>query len=204
MNKTILYATISLIIVVSMSLMIFTFVLPKSLPNLGKAVDFSLTDENGNNVTLKTYSGKVLIIDFIYTQCPDPNFCPLSTSKMNSLESKIIKAGYSSNDVQLISISFDYKYDGPIQMKQYEDTWSRNKSYWSFLSGNISVLEVAGAYGVFAFADEEYDTETAGDFLPIYHNMSLTIVDKEGYIRAKHMQNKWTSAEVFAQVASLI
>ncbi len=46
------------------------------MPEIGEAVpDFSFVDQNGRRVHLHQFRGKPLLLTFIYTRCPLPDFC---------------------------------------------------------------------------------------------------------------------------------
>lgn len=205
MNKIIL--TVAMITVVAISsitgYIVLTGMQQKPLPELGTAHNFELVDQDNETVTLDTYLGKVLLIDFIYTNCPDYSFCPLSSLKMEGVQKSLIQRGYSSDDVHLISISFDYKYDGPRQMKAYGVSHEANFSYWSFLSGNKSVINLAKDYEVITIPITE-DNNTTSGFLPFVHSLTLTVIDSQGIIRAKHTKNEWTQDEVLNEINSLV
>ena len=50
------------------------------VPAPGDAVpDFKLRNQDGRAIHLDQFRGKTLLITFIYTRCPLPNFCPLVT-----------------------------------------------------------------------------------------------------------------------------
>jgi protein SCO1/2 len=187
------------VLIVSAIVMVFilTYQEPLVLENLGSAPDFILKDENNQTVTLQTYLGSVLIIDFIYTNCPDYEFCPLSSEKMNKVQDGLLERGYTTDDFHLLSISFDWQYDGPTQMKDYGIKNKANFSVWSFLSGNFSQIEkTTNDYNVFVLSDN------ASVFL--VHNMALTVVDSTGNIRAFHTSNRWTVDEVTNEAVHLI
>jgi protein SCO1 len=50
------------------------------VPAPGDAVpDFKLRNQDGRAIHLGQFRGKTLLLTFIYTRCPSPNFCPLVT-----------------------------------------------------------------------------------------------------------------------------
>jgi protein SCO1/2 len=56
------------------------------IPSPGDEVpDFAFTNQNGKRVTLHQYRGKVLLLTFIYTRCPFPDFCPRMSSNFNEI-----------------------------------------------------------------------------------------------------------------------
>jgi len=81
---------------------------------LGYARDFSLTDANGMPRTLKDYRGKVLLMFFGFTQCPD--VCPTTLSNMAEVKKQLGRAG---KDLQVAFVTIDAERDTPEILKQY-------------------------------------------------------------------------------------
>ena len=48
--------------------------------------DFQLTDQDGRSFHLKDFRGQAVVLTFIYTRCPLPNFCPLMSKNFAELE----------------------------------------------------------------------------------------------------------------------
>lgn len=187
-----------------------------SLQNEGPAGNFNLVDQNNTNVTLNTYLGKVLVIDFIYTHCPDA--CPIETARMNDLMTKLLNANYTSNDFHFLSISFDWKFDNHSTMKAYGlDRAEGRFQYWSFLSGTKNNTEQATKeYGVWDIYTNSTDpngqippstvnpplTNNTVDYMT--HDLVLTIVDSHGIVRESIPGSNWPLNTVFKDVSYLI
>ncbi|MBA46277.1 MAG: hypothetical protein CMB31_06805, partial [Euryarchaeota archaeon] len=67
---------------------------PPSVP------DFTLTDQDGNNVSLSDFKGKVVVVAFIFTSCPD--VCPAIEHTLNYVDFMLPDHGIE-NDVEFIS-----------------------------------------------------------------------------------------------------
>ena len=78
------------------------------------AKDFALTDHNGQQRTLKDFSGKVVMMFFGYTQCPD--VCPTSMSEMATIRQLLGKDG---ERVQCLFVTVDPERDRPEMLKEY-------------------------------------------------------------------------------------
>ncbi|MGH9392211.1 MAG: SCO family protein, partial [Vicinamibacteria bacterium] len=50
---------------------------------------FELTDQNGQGVRPEDFRGKVVVMNFVYTRCPDPNMCPMITAKTRGLHESL-------------------------------------------------------------------------------------------------------------------
>ena len=78
------------------------------------ATGFSLTDHNGQARTLADFKGKVVVIFFGYTQCPD--VCPTSLSE---LAQALQLLGADGDKLQGLFVSVDPERDTPEIMKAY-------------------------------------------------------------------------------------
>ena len=78
------------------------------------AKDFSLTDHNGKVRTIKDFAGKVVVVFFGYTQCPD--VCPTSMAELAEIRKKL---GKDSERLQGIFITVDPDRDTPEVLKAY-------------------------------------------------------------------------------------
>jgi protein SCO1 len=81
---------------------------------LDYAKGFSLTDFNGKPRTLADYKGKVAIVFFGYTQCPD--VCPTTMAEMASVMQKL---GPQADQVQVLFITLDPERDTPQLLASY-------------------------------------------------------------------------------------
>ncbi|MGJ7915743.1 SCO family protein [Massilia sp. LXY-6] len=81
---------------------------------LDYAKGFSLTDHTGKPRTLADYKGKVVIVFFGYTQCPD--VCPTTMAEMASVMQKL---GPQADQVQVLFITLDPERDTPQLLASY-------------------------------------------------------------------------------------
>ena len=78
------------------------------------AKDFALTDHNGKTETLKNFAGKVVVVFFGYTQCPD--VCPTSMAELAEIRKALGKDG---GRLQGIFVTLDPQRDTPEVLKAY-------------------------------------------------------------------------------------
>ena len=76
--------------------------------------DFSLLDPDGKVRTLADFKGKVVVMFFGYTQCPD--ICPTTLTEMQQVMSIL---GPQSDKVQVLFVSVDPQRDTAAILKQY-------------------------------------------------------------------------------------
>lgn len=78
------------------------------------ARDFALTDHNGQARTLKDFHGKIVMMFFGYTQCPD--VCPTSMAEMAQIKQLLGKDG---ERLQALFVTIDPERDRPEMLKEY-------------------------------------------------------------------------------------
>ncbi len=79
------------------------------------APDFTLTDHNGNNVSLSDFDGKVVVVAFTYTSCTD--VCPIIEANMNYMAGEL--GDSYGEDVVYLSVTIDPIRDTPEVLAQY-------------------------------------------------------------------------------------
>jgi protein SCO1/2 len=141
----------------------------------GTVPDFSLTERNGNTVSLTQLRGKIWIADFIYTICTDT--CPLQTAMMAKLQDE-----YASNpDIQLVSFTVDPERDTPQVLTNYAAKYQADPKRWYFLTGRRDRMFRLVQEGFhLALATVTNDVEPPG---AIPHSPRFVLIDKAARIR---------------------
>jgi len=80
--------------------------------------DFSFVNQDGKSISLGQYRGKVLLVTFIYTRCPFPDFCPRMSANFAQIYKQLAIDPALAN-VHLLSISFDPDHDSPRVLRDY-------------------------------------------------------------------------------------
>ncbi len=91
--------------------------------------DFSLLNQNGNNVTQEDYKNKIYVADFFFTTCPD--ICPIMTGNMLYLQENL-----KDTNVMLASFSVTPKIDTVEVLKEYSTLKGVDDSRWNLMTGN--------------------------------------------------------------------
>lgn len=79
------------------------------------APEFTLTDQNGQSVSLSDFRGKVVVFSFGFTHCP--NICPATLSHFVAIREVLPEA--LRDQVQFLFISVDPERDTPERLKEY-------------------------------------------------------------------------------------
>jgi len=89
------------------------------MPAPGEEVpDFAFTDQDGKHISLHQFRGKTVMVTFVYTRCPFPDFCPRMSSNFGEIY-KQLGSNASLAETQLLSISFDPEHDTPKVLRNY-------------------------------------------------------------------------------------
>lgn len=103
-----------------------------------KVEDIVLTDQFGDSISLNnTYKGKILMVNFIFTNCP--SVCPLLTKNMMQLQAAFKKDPKRDTGIdtliQLVSVTVDPERDSFPAMRNFADGFRINYKNWAFLTG---------------------------------------------------------------------
>lgn len=155
-----------------------------------RAPDFTLINQDGRKIHLSDFTGKALLVTFIYTRCPMPDFCPRLSSQFARIHNELKKNPGDYDKTHLLTISFDPKYDTPAILRKYGlgylDGDQSGFSHWDFASTNPTELRhLAQAFGL------EYE----GEDNQISHTMSIVLIAPDGTV-AKFWSTDWTWMEL--------
>ena len=78
-----------------------------------KMPSFSLTNQNGERISLDTFRGQPFVLTFVFTRCPVPNFCPRMSNNFEELQTAIKTGSGTLAKTHLLSITLDPDYDTP-------------------------------------------------------------------------------------------
>ena len=146
--------------------------LSTDITNASFGRDFKLSDHNGDIRSLADFRGKVIVLFFGYTNCPD--ICP---GIMGKLAGTIKKLGNDSNHVQVLFISVDPEHDTPALLKQYVSTF--NPAFLG-LSGDLQTTRNIAKEFKIAFQKQSGTTQ---DGHIMEHSTGVYIFDPKGKLR---------------------
>src|SRR3984893_11194504 len=119
----------------------------QALPEIAPAPEFVLTSQDGSQVALAEFRGKVVAVTFIYTLCTDT--CPVLTPMMSFVQDRL--GGDFGANIAFASITVDPERDTPEVLKEYAQAFGADLGGWAFLTGPPEAIrEVRRGYGVFA------------------------------------------------------
>jgi protein SCO1/2 len=181
----------------------------ESLPVYGPVPDFSLVERSGRIITRADLLGKVSVVDFFYTQCPDT--CPLLSAHLARLQA----AFSGAPDLLLVSITVDPDHDTRQALAAYAERFHADPHRWLFLTGpreaiyHLAVdgfhLAVIGSgpapmrpawawlapHQAFAHDDEEAGPKVTR----VVHASRFALVDRQARLRGYFDGTDWADVE---------
>lgn len=141
---------------------------------IGKAPEFSLTNQDNQTITNKDYLGSVYVLEFFFTTCP--TICP----KMNVNLGNIAKTFYDQKKFGIASITINPEHDTTEVLKAYAENLNYKKENWHFLTGDRDYIYKIANKGFNIYAAE--NKEALGGF---EHSGFFALIDKKGNIRCR-------------------
>ncbi|HTR48373.1 MAG TPA: SCO family protein [Verrucomicrobiae bacterium] len=158
-----------------------------------KVPDFAFVDQDGKQIRLSAYRGDVLLVTFIYTRCPFPDFCPLVSKNFAQIYADLRKnPAADSKKIRLLSVSFDSKYDTPAVLKKYAHTFDQTTGGAPFDRWEFATVPARQLPAVADFFGLYYNVE--GD--QIVHSLSTTVISPEGTVYKWYEDNDWKAADL--------
>lgn len=175
--------------------------LPDTAPSLiqpdhpRQLVDFSLTNSAGGVVTRRDLSGRILVVDFLFTSCS------LTCPAVNSQMAQIQRLTTNDPDIKLVSITVDPRDDTPSVLQKYGAGFGADTNRWFFLTGNKSEL-----YNLIGNSFLSKDAADPFGYMPgnFAHTERIAIVDSQGKLHGYFDGlNQETAGAVAAEINKL-
>lgn len=160
-----------------LGLLRFRASLGKPLPVYGRVTDFSLTNQNGQVVSLPQLRGHVWVADIIFTRCPGP--CLKMTRQMKELQ----QALPASSNARLVTLTTDPVFDTPTVLKAYSERFGADPRQWLFLTGSpkqIADLAI-DSLKLTAIEKKPEERQSADDLF--IHSTIFVLIDKHAQLR---------------------
>lgn len=172
---------------------------PPPILKIGEEVpDFSLTGQDGKTFKLSDLRGKVVVLTFIYTRCPMPDFCPLMDRKFSALAQSLGAFPNRAGDIRLISISFDPENDTPEVLRKHAAIRGATPPLWSYaVASHDELARVAPRLGLFFGPDGK----------EIAHNLCTAVIDPKGKLarlEVGRQPNRWETADFLKTIYGLL
>jgi len=157
--------------------------------------DTRLVDEDNAARPLSSLKGHRVALTFMYTRCPQPDFCPLMDRNFTAVQNEIKKTP-GLGDVRLVSVSFDPANDTPAVLKAHAKTLQADPAVWHFVTTSPGDMkDFTAAFGVTAEPSDESPSV-------LTHNLSTAVIDADGRLVKIRPGNMWTPADLIADLTA--
>ena len=161
-----------------------------------EAPGFTLQDAGGRAVSLADFGGKVVVLHFIYINCPD--FCPLHAEKIAEVQ-KMVNITPMKDMVEFISITTDPKRDFGRALRDFGENHGLDPVNWLFLTAapgaaEDSTRQLASSYGV------EFKLAANGEQM---HGVVTNVISQDGRLVARFHGLKFQSLNLVKFINAL-
>ena len=151
----------------------------------------TLVDQNGRQIDLsRAFAGKVVLLSFVFTRCPDINLCPAISGKYAYMQSHLDPTRFA-----LVEITLDPPYDSPAVLRDYGRQYGENPQIWRLLTGTGSTIQrLLNAFGINSLR------VSSANFI---HNDKLYIVQPNGTVAYLVDTAGWDPQGVIAEASAV-
>jgi protein SCO1/2 len=159
--------------------------------------DFKLRNQDGRAISLSKFRGQEVLITFIYTRCPLPNFCPRVTRNFADINRRLQGDPSVYKKMHLLCVSFDPENDTPARLRAYGATYIGSDAkdafaHWDFAVPDEKTVETMAQYFDVGLTRSPDDTIT--------HTLSTTLVGADGKVVQFYPGNEWTVDQVVSDM----
>jgi protein SCO1/2 len=136
------------------------------------APEFALTRTDGTSFQLSEMRGRIVLLFFGYTSCPD--VCPTTLAELNQA---IGQLGKDADKVQVVFVTVDPERDTPERVQEYVNHF--NSNFIGLSGAEEELTKIWNDYGVYR---EIVEGTSALGYL-VNHTARVTLIDADGSLR---------------------
>ena len=170
-----------------------------NVPTPGQTVpNFKFLNQSGKTITMEQFHGKVLLVTFIYTRCPLPDYCIRMSRNFATIQHQLATDAELYNKTHLLSVSFDPEHDTPKVLRSYGNAYTGNEAFthWDFAAPSSSELDQV---------DQFFDVGvSAGGNNTLTHSLSTAIIAPSGKVFRWYPSNDWDPSTVVNDIKQAV
>jgi protein SCO1 len=164
----------------------------------GEAVpDVVLVGDDGRETTLASRRGSFVLVTFIYTRCPLPDYCPRMDKYFESVQEAVKRSPRLKDQVRLLSISFDPDFDTPARLQAHARQRGADPAVWQFATASRDRVTAFGARFGLEVIREGVDGSN------ITHNLRTALLGRDGTLVKTYNGSGWSPDEVVRDLERL-
>jgi protein SCO1/2 len=154
--------------------------------------EYHFTNQLGAPISLSQFKGQALAINFLFTRCPFPTFCPLTANNFAMAQQKLAQMTNGPTNWHMLTITIDPEFDKPAILKAYGERYGYDPARWTLATGElIDITAIAEQFGQTFWHDETGS---------ISHNLRTAVIGASGRVHKLILGNKWTADELVAEL----
>jgi protein SCO1/2 len=163
-------------------------------PKAGEAIpDFALINQDGKKISLGQYKGKALLLTFIYTRCPLPDYCPLMSNNFAEINRALAAQPELQKRAHLLSITVDPEYDRPAVLREYGSKYNGNQGFanWELATGSSEeIKKIATHFGLYFVTENQQ----------IVHNLQTALIAPDGRFVKMYRGSEWKPQDAISDL----
>ncbi len=158
--------------------------------------DTTLVDQDDQPLALSAWRGSAVVVTFIYTRCPLPQFCPLMDRRFAEIQSLAGADPALRGKVRLLSISFDPANDRAAVLRAHGAKAGADPTVWRFATAEEVIVDrMAATFGVNVIREQDGT---------VTHNLRTMVIGPEGRIVAIHDSNAWSASSLVDELKAAV
>jgi protein SCO1 len=159
--------------------------------------DAAFIDQQDRRRSIAEWRGSVMLLTFIYTRCPLPNYCPLMDRHFATLQNAVSADATLRGRVKLVTLSFDPDFDSPAVLAAHAAKLKADPQVWTFLTGDRATVDkFAARLGV--------GISRPAGVPELTHNLRTALVGSDGRIIKIYSGNEWTPTKALDDIRELL
>lgn len=155
-----------------------------------------LIDQDDQPLALSTWRGSAVVVTFIYTRCPLPQYCPLLDRRFAEIQTLAGADPALRGKVRLLSISFDPANDRAAILRAHAAKTGADPAVWRFATAPEAIVDrLAATFGVNVIREKDGT---------ITHNLRTAVVDAGGRVVSIHDSNAWSAAAIVDELKAAV
>lgn len=161
--------------------------------------DFTLINQDKSKIDMRRYRERALLLTFIYTRCPLPDYCILMNNNFAEINRRLSERPALGEKTRLLSISIDPAHDTPHVMREHGLALlannPKNFQQWEFATGSAQEVRAMAEY---------FGLHYEGQNDQIIHSLRTAIIAPDGKVFKIYHGNKWTVPEALRDLEAAL
>jgi protein SCO1/2 len=173
-----------------------------NVPAPGQTVpDFKFINQSGKTIGVDQFRGKALLVTFIYTRCPLPEYCIRMSRNFADIQKQLAADPALYGKTHLLTISFDPEHDTPKVLRSYGNTYLGGSGGQTFSHWDFAVPPAAELDAV----DQFFDVGVSpGSSNTLTHSLSTAVIAASGKIFRWYPSNDWEPSTVVDDIKQAV